>query len=1288
MATRGFVTGLRRNDDDEDYDASACLVRVPSHGTSGSLPLELHAGPKLQRCVRAEALRADAAVAPSTYAIMQRERHRDRDLNLPSRKRAKPAATTSDAQTDETMVERDVQSAAIAGGQEEQIAPNNALFGEALGVVLHLAEGDRAGKFRSALRAVSMMHVAMTCRAARAVVDSSPVWLAYVGLCVCGTPPRELSMQLLFAELMYEKSSGMGLQWAEGQELHDHHFGFSGGSLGRLSDTMASLHAASGVGEVQPAHQKLRPVFIHALKVDGAAAWAELLYKQVRLTCSPSRADLEDVIEMTDGIVRAIRAEAPMDEAASIILKACADHEELDADNGAEDDVCSVQKRERRNDALCAAVTAHVASLIHSHHRAGLLKHREAECAALASLMARAIPSLKSVLMTAVAYDRKHDEDLLQMAGGGLQSRIAALPDLPKLLRKALIHRLGSLPWTHLAPGLSKSRRGLLLCILNGAHAGQLTKRLPNPARGRMSLLLALLHKQKYPAQAGDREWERYQQEFAEPVAAAKAFDGGLHIRDEWTSPEFQPSLVRTKVPSPQVMSIQSLLSRSGNTQETWQLAFENEQVSGAQVVMNMRSLVLVGSNPEHTDKVLWNAAKRGQLSADKLFAIHKRMTSTFSADQLAELAGLYKAKASEGREWTEHDAALVTRLQAVTVTLEYLENFVKELGENPPSNDDELLYVSEVDYAPAIPGAGSGPGGRGRRNAPTRWRKPRKDSRKYEQETTYHEKLLSAQQAMTETERTVAQAVENLTRFLTERAKVDGPGSDEAFIRAQSQRTSSTLKAAILAAHGFKKQTESFLASVKASAMVKEGCLRVCVGQRTFKDAKGRATTRKDMKWLCPDVVASGQNHREAVWRALEKATEKESMHGREQRTAAICVTTELMKNPLRVGQPPLAPLGLRNSAGMLWRGETVSVPELVRRSGTEPPVDDEYVACLTWCEPGPDSKHYTGRSVCLDLAALVYDESYDLLDSCDYTKFYSGGLSSAEESGLRHSIVDTGDITSAPFPGGAREFIEVSPAKIRAQFTTARYVVFTINSWNSPDLDALHDATFFLARKGVVGVGPGDLDPICAARCTGSGKMNIASSLDLESQEYTMFDTTLNVGIDTASRSSGTVVAELKRQVDPAERAARLTLMEQSALWASQVADNVVLLTPESGSTTLQRDTQEQVASFAMRVVHEAARLHNAGTASALIAYSIPTAHPDRPVVVFAGALDDHRAIASQNSEASESGSLTVVRMRSQGVGSIEQVPCPDALGGEYALLHADRSTLQSLHKHLENT
>ena len=145
-----------------------------------------------------------------------------------------------------------------------------------------------------------------------------------------------------------------------------------------------------------------------------------------------------------------------------------------------------------------------------------------------------------------------------------------------------------------------------------------------------------------------------------------------------------------------------------------------------------------------------------------------------------------------------------------------------------------------------------------------------------------------------------------------------------------------------------------------------------------------------------------------------------------------------------------------------------------------------------LHWTQPDD-------RRVDLDLSVLLYDAGWRMRGQCDYTALRF-------EDGATHS----GDLTSAPAPLGASEFVDLDLPALRA--AGIRHLVTVVFSYNDVPFDAMTDAfAGFMANRTQQGE---IFDPRTVEQrfdLQGNAKIAIPAILDLDRHQLLWADVNL---------------------------------------------------------------------------------------------------------------------------------------------------------------------------------
>ncbi|MCF6521530.1 hypothetical protein [Streptomyces sp. JJ36] len=130
--------------------------------------------------------------------------------------------------------------------------------------------------------------------------------------------------------------------------------------------------------------------------------------------------------------------------------------------------------------------------------------------------------------------------------------------------------------------------------------------------------------------------------------------------------------------------------------------------------------------------------------------------------------------------------------------------------------------------------------------------------------------------------------------------------------------------------------------------------------------------------------------------------------------------------------------------------RGSSAALVAIPRGSALPLPGEDGRLRLfLHWMQP-------RGTRVDLDLSVAMFDEDWGFLGLCDYTKLeYAGG-----------AAVHSGDLTSAPPPHGATEYVDLDPARLAR--AGVRHLVTVVFSYNDVPFEELPDAFAGFLRLG----------------------------------------------------------------------------------------------------------------------------------------------------------------------------------------------------------------------------
>ncbi|QFY10449.1 hypothetical protein GBF35_31000 [Nonomuraea phyllanthi] len=278
--------------------------------------------------------------------------------------------------------------------------------------------------------------------------------------------------------------------------------------------------------------------------------------------------------------------------------------------------------------------------------------------------------------------------------------------------------------------------------------------------------------------------------------------------------------------------------------------------------------------------------------------------------------------------------------------------------------------------------------------------------------------------------------------------------------------------------------------------------------------------------------------------------------------------VTAELLR---RAGDlPPLRRVLLDEGLADLVAptSERTAGAALVRlvRGSTQPiPAGKRIRFFLHWAEP-------PGTRVDLDLSVAVFDEDWRFAGVCDYTRLRLG-------NGLVHS----GDLTSAPEPLGASEFIDVD---VRA--LAARYLVPVVFSYNDVPFEEL-----IRGYAGFMEQPHGVFDPTAVRQrfdLAGPAKILVPLVADLWTRTMRWADLNLSdMGTYHSVAGSSAELARLGAALESAFEH-RVTLWEVGCWHAAARAAEVVVRRRDGSCVRYARRPGEDVEGFAARLTARA--------------------------------------------------------------------------------------------------
>ncbi|WP_328973365.1 MXAN_6230/SCO0854 family RING domain-containing protein [Streptomyces sp. NBC_00239] len=213
------------------------------------------------------------------------------------------------------------------------------------------------------------------------------------------------------------------------------------------------------------------------------------------------------------------------------------------------------------------------------------------------------------------------------------------------------------------------------------------------------------------------------------------------------------------------------------------------------------------------------------------------------------------------------------------------------------------------------------------------------------------------------------------------------------------------------------------------------------------------------------------------------------------------------------------------------------------------------------------------------LDLSAAMFNDSWEHVGTCDYTRLRFAGT----------AAVHSGDLTSAPAPQGASEFVDLDLDKLAA--AGVRYLVAVVFSFNNVAFDDLADAfAGFMARDEDGNTGA-VFDPRQVEQrfdLTGQSRASVPLLIDVKGRTMRWLDVVKGVtGTNHAVHRHANDLATLGEGLTGLfTSGARVGLGELATWQAAGRARTVVVRHLDGSTTTYRRRPQETTETFATRI------------------------------------------------------------------------------------------------------
>lgn len=238
-------------------------------------------------------------------------------------------------------------------------------------------------------------------------------------------------------------------------------------------------------------------------------------------------------------------------------------------------------------------------------------------------------------------------------------------------------------------------------------------------------------------------------------------------------------------------------------------------------------------------------------------------------------------------------------------------------------------------------------------------------------------------------------------------------------------------------------------------------------------------------------------------------------------------------------------------------------------------PSTDEKLRLFLHWTET-PEQR------IDLDLSVAFFNSEWHMVALCDYTQLRA--FHGPDEDAAVHS----GDLTSAPAPLGASEFVDLDLGKLRAR--GIRHAAMVVFSYNDVPFDQMSDAfAGFMHGRDEHGE---IFDPRTVEQrfdLAGDAKMSVPMLIDVEQAQMRWVDVhpSAGEGYHSASIHRGQLAHLCCDLHDYFAAGARPTLFEVAALHAGARAGQVQVRRRDGRVETFARAEGESAATFTDRLI-----------------------------------------------------------------------------------------------------
>ncbi|MEV6283358.1 MXAN_6230/SCO0854 family RING domain-containing protein [Kribbella sp. NPDC051770] len=247
--------------------------------------------------------------------------------------------------------------------------------------------------------------------------------------------------------------------------------------------------------------------------------------------------------------------------------------------------------------------------------------------------------------------------------------------------------------------------------------------------------------------------------------------------------------------------------------------------------------------------------------------------------------------------------------------------------------------------------------------------------------------------------------------------------------------------------------------------------------------------------------------------------------------------------------------------------RATSSTLLRMTRGSAQPIPLDDHLRLFLHWQEPPT-------QRVDLDLSVAVFDTEWRFVGLCDYTRLRFD----------QDALVHSGDLTSAPGPLGATEFVDLDLVAVRR--VGGRYLLPVVFSYNNVPFDRL--------QRGFAGVmrQPAELfDPMAVEDrfdLTGPAKILMPFGVDLQTKELRWYDVNLSAAgyRHSIAKYAGQLALMSAALEEVHGSGDRVSLWEIACWHAAARTDEVVVRCADGSVVGYVRTPEEDTTTFAHRL------------------------------------------------------------------------------------------------------